>query len=207
MKRYKFDTSKYNFKDLVLEYLEEDTLESLKYEEIEVLNITNDQSTFHHKKFYSMMDLDDRFKKLYDKFIHEYIKFQFEEEIIYQKYPTFRIHYPKNIAVFEFHKDKDYNHNSNEINFFLPLTDAQDSSTIWIESQEDKEDYKPMNSFYGEIIEFDGANLKHGNCINITNKTRVSFDFRILYRKYYNESEIKLTTGSGKKFLIGDYYE
>jgi ectoine hydroxylase-related dioxygenase (phytanoyl-CoA dioxygenase family) len=173
----------------------------------ELLDITNDQYTFHHKKFYSMMDSDNRFKNLYDKFIHEYIKSIFEEEIIYQKYPTFRIHYPNNIAVFEFHKDKDYNHNSNEINFFLPLTDAQDSSAIWIESQKDKKDYKPMNSFYGEIIAFDGANLRHGNRINITNKTRVSFDFRVLCKKYYEEFEIKLTTGLGKKFVVGDYYE
>ena len=95
---------------------------------------------------------------------NDFIKYEFElDEIIYQKIPTFRVHLKDNQAVGEWHRDRDYNHGKSEINIWLPFTDAYDTNTIWIESEEDKNDFKPYNVSYGEVLVFNGANLIHGN--------------------------------------------
>ena len=101
---------------------------------------------------------------------------KFGEDILYQKIPTFRAQVPNNISVAEFHKDKSYSHNPREVNVFLPITIAKDTSTIWVESQEDLGDYKPMNAEYGEYYIWNGSNFKHGNKINDTGMTRFSVE-------------------------------
>ena len=107
--------------------------------------------------------------------LHRYawsgLKPLFGEKIVFQKIPTFRVQLVGNLGVFEFHKDKDYNHGEDEVNFFLPITDAYSNNTIWTESEEDKGDYKPMDVNYGEIVMWDGANLSHGNKINNTSNS------------------------------------
>jgi hypothetical protein len=85
------------------------------------------------------------------------------KKLFYQKIPTFRTQLVNNLGVFEFHKDKTYNHNQNEINFYLPFTDAYETNTIWVESEEDKGDYKPMNTLYGQVVMWNGCHLTHGN--------------------------------------------
>ena len=207
MKIIEYDIQKYNFKEIVCEYLSRNNLDKIQCLSKVLLSKNTDQSTIHHKIFYKSLDADNKLKNLYDSFIGEIIKPLFGEEFIYQKYPTFRIHYPENIAVFEFHKDKDYNHNSKEINFFLPITPAYDTNTIWIESKEDLGDFSPMNANYGQIVQFDGANLKHGNKINQTGKTRISFDFRILMKTDYFETNINFSITKGKKMQLGDYFQ
>jgi hypothetical protein len=208
MNNLNYKIKKYDFKKIVCEYLNIDDLENLSIENNNLLSEGNDQSTFYHRQFYFNLDNDEdkKFKKLYDKFIIEFISPLFEDRFIYQTYPTFRIHYKKNIAVFEFHKDKDYNHNPKTINFFLPLTKCYDTNTIWIETEENKEDYSPIICEYGNLIMFDGANLKHGNKINETEQTRVSFDFRVLLEKDYIPNE-KNSKSKNKKLIIGEYYQ
>ena len=75
---------------------------------------------------------------------------------------------------------RDYGHNPKEINFFVPQTPAFETNTLWIESEEGKEDFEPVTLKPGEFLRFDGANLMHGAKENHTGKTRVSFDFRIM---------------------------
>ena len=208
MNNLNYKIKKYDFKKIVCEYLNIDDLENLSIENNNLLSEGNDQSTFYHRQFYFNLDNDEdkKFKKLYDKFIIEFISPLFEDRFIYQTHPTFRIHYKKHIAVFEFHKDKDYNHNPKTINFFLPLTKCYDTNTIWIETEENKEDYSPIICEDGNLIMFDGANLKHGNKINETEQTRVSFDFRVLLEKDYIPNE-KNSKSKNKKLIIGEYYQ
>jgi hypothetical protein len=125
------------------------------------------------------------------KFIKEFIKPLFGgEQLVYQKTPTFRVHLVNNLSVGEFHKDSDYGHGTNEINFWLPFVDTFSTNTIWVESGPELEDYTPKSLDYGEILKFDGANLLHGNKINDTGITRVSVDFRVVK---YSEFEFKTT--------------
>ena len=112
-----------------------------------------------------------------------------------------------NLAVGAFHRDSDYSHNSNEVNIFLPLTNAYGNNTIWVESEFGKEDFAPMNTNYGEIHIWDGANLKHGNKLNDTELTRVSFDFRVLKKSNYQIDNIKKSFTNETKMEIGGYWK
>jgi ectoine hydroxylase-related dioxygenase (phytanoyl-CoA dioxygenase family) len=129
-----------------------------------------------------------------------------DDNLIYQRVPTFRVQLPNNLSVGEFHRDRDYGHDPSEINIWLPLTQARDSSTVWIESFEGCEDYKPYNLDNGQFLLFDGANLKHGNQINRTGFTRVSFDFRIIPASRYKPND-RLSINTKKRMVIGDYFE
>lgn len=177
---------------------------------VEVFSREKDQNTPYHKLYYEWARTD-KFTQLYDRFILEVIKPIYNEQIVYQSIPTFRVAYPDNIAVGEWHKDKFYRDVSwaedvHEDNFFLPFTDAFDTNTIWVESEEDKGDFSPMNCEYGEVIQWDGSNLMHGNKINETKKTRISVDFRVIKYSNYKPSEHG-SINTKTKFQIGEYYK
>ena len=88
----------------------------------------------------------------------------------------------------------------------MPLTNAFDTNTIWVESEEDKGDFAPMNCNYGEIIQWDGSNLSHGNKLNKTGKCRISVDFRVIKKSEYIESN-QSSINTSIKFAIGGYYK
>lgn len=164
-----------------------------------------DQKTNIHSLFYANCGKNTQFNELYIELIKNQIYPLFNEKIVYQAVPTFRVHLPNNLAVAEYHKDRDYFHNPHEVNFFLPLTKAFDSNTIWIETYDNSNIYYPLEADYGEIIIFDGANLNHGNKTNNTNKTRISVDFRAMPLKYFEESS-NISISAGVSMKIGDYY-
>ena len=204
-----FDTTKYIFSESLADIFDTNNLSDLN-NDIELLKRENDQNTKHHKLFYQWMETDE-FMNMYKGFIKEYVRPLYKDKIVVQKKPTFRICYPNNIAVGEFHKDKWYRDQEwanqvKELNFFLPFTDAFDTNTIWVESEEDKQDFAPMNCKYGEFIQWDGPNLLHGNKLNTTGKTRISIDFRVIQYENYTPSEHG-SINLNKKFKIGEYYE
>jgi hypothetical protein len=223
MKKINFSTKKFNFAEIIESYFSNDgncfslnLIHFLKDEtgkclgDSEVFTRDKDQSTFFHKKFYELAKLDS-FNCLYINFIKSIIRPLYSESIIYQKIPTFRIHMPNNIAVGEFHKDKQYRDIKwaeyvHEDNFFLPFTNAFDTNTIWVESEEDKGDFSPMICNYGEIIQWDGCNLTHGNKLNTTKYTRVSVDFRVIKKSNYIPSE-STSINTKTQFKIGGYYD
>ena len=63
-----------------------------------------------------------------------------------------------------------------------------------------------MDAEYGEFYEWDASNLTHGNKINVTSMTRVSFDFRVIPESRYIESDHK-TINVGMPFRLGGYYD
>ena len=86
------------------------------------------------------------------------------------------------------------------------ITKAINTNTIWVESEEGKKDFKPINASPGEVVLWDGSNLLHGNKENKEKFTRVSMDFRVMKLKNYiplNKGSINTNT----KFEIGGYYE
>tara|TARA_Y100001963_G_scaffold151718_1_gene235113 strand:- start:952 stop:1590 length:639 start_codon:yes stop_codon:yes gene_type:complete len=204
-----YNIEDYPFRVLVEKYLDFKNLEKIhdKYNFEETLLSGTDQNRHLHKKFYSSMDKDGEFVSLYRQFIKDEILPFFDEDMIFQKYPTFRVHQPNNIAVFAFHRDRDYNHNKNEINFYLPITKAFGTNTFWYETKEGEKDHKPMEADYGEVVMWNGANLEHGNKKNETGQTRISFDFRLLSKRKYMNSEIKISKSKGKKLELGDYFD
>lgn len=202
---YNYDTSLYKFKELVCKILNVDDLEKLhEFGQYGIFSKDNDQSSKWHKLFY---DNFSEFNDLYLKFIGEFIKPLFgEEQIVYQKIPTFRVHLVGNLSVGEFHKDSDYGHSNNEINFWLPFVDTFSTNTIWVESEPGLGDYAPRSLDYGEVMRFHGANLVHGNKINDTGITRVSIDFRVVKYSEFVPSE-NTSIDTNLKFDIGEYFD
>ena len=116
MDKFNYSTDLYPFREVVEYWFEDQSilpigvLPTLHYEKnYELFERENDQSTVWHKCFYKKIRQDDSFQEVYTDFLHDIIKPRFEEEIVYQVIPTFRVHLPNNIAVGEFHKDKHYN--------------------------------------------------------------------------------------------------
>ena len=218
MDKFNYSTDLYPFREVVEYWFEDQSilpmggLPTLHYEKnYELFERENDQSTVWHKCFYKKIRQDDSFQEVYTDFLHDIIKPRFEEEIVYQVIPTFRVHLPNNIAVGEFHKDKHYRNEDwankvKELNYFLPLTKAYGTNTIWAETQEDLGDFVEMKSDYGECVEWSATKLTHGNKQNITSVTRVSFDFRVIPKPRYIPSN-HLTINTNIPFDIGGYYE
>lgn len=201
-----YDTNKFPFRKIIEDVLNVSELENLhNIESYDLLSRENDQSTIWHKKYYDNFAI--KFLSTYTNLV-KYLKERFEyPEIIYQRIPTFRVHLGLgNVAVGEWHKDKTYNHGLSEVNFWMPFTDTNDQNTVWIESKEDKGDYMPYNVKYGEILVFNGANLKHGNKKNNTESTRVSVDFRLVdVNKFISNDSSSINTKV--KFDLGGYFE
>ena len=207
--KYSYNLDEYNFRQEIEKMFGTNQLERIH--EIEdcdfgILDMETDQTTYLHKKFYEKVEqtnfLDD-----YKKFLKDVILPHFNEDLLYQKIPTFRIQVPDNISVAEFHNDKSYSHSPDEVNIFLPITEAKETYTIWSESQENLGDYSPMNAEYGEYYIWDGANLKHGNKMNESNISRFSVDFRVLPFSKYDENNMQETITTKIKLKLGSYFE
>tara|TARA_R110000744_G_scaffold176641_2_gene295484 strand:+ start:142 stop:789 length:648 start_codon:yes stop_codon:yes gene_type:complete len=211
MIKFSYDTKQYDFKSLFCEWLDTNDLTKLhNQKEYPVLTREADMYMHWNQIYYSRWREDSSIEDLYLKFLEIVIKPRFGEEIIYQELPDIRIHLPENLAVGEFHKDKTYRdvkwaEKVNELNYFVPLTDAYDTNTMWAETEEDKGDYIPFNSNYGECTEWSGSHLTHGNKINKTNVTRVSFDFRVIPKSRYVPSE-HASINMKIPFKIGGFY-
>jgi hypothetical protein len=204
--KVKYDTSRFNFRKVIQDQLQQPDLENLHQhvdDSDKVVERKTDQASIWHKRYYA---IGSHFFELYDAFIRDYAVPFFGEAVVYQKFPTFRVHYPNNLGVGEFHRDRDYAHNQSEVNFWLPFTRTFDSNTIWIESEEGKEDYAPIEVEIGEVAIFNGCHLKHGNKINRTGQTRVSFDFRVIPHSQYTESA-GASINTKMEFKIGSYYK
>lgn len=205
----RYDTNRWNFRDKVAEMLELDSPSDLvRLHEIcthDKQELGSDQHTLWHKRYYEKQDT--HMVPFVKEFVKEFVCGYFGlESIIYQKRPTFRVHEVGNVGVGAWHRDREYNHDSNEVNLWIPFTPAYDSNTVWTESEEGKEDFMPMNVSYGEILVFNGADLMHGNYTNETPSTRVSFDMRVVDSERFNPTG-KDTVNNQKKFELGSYFE
>lgn len=147
-------------------------------------------------EFYGMMD-DEPFLAYYRKIVEDAVSPLFDDPFRFQRKPGIRIHLP-NVLTVQFHTDEWYGHGADVVNFWMPLTDAFDSNTLFIASLEDSlvevqrlEAEKatinsdlakiagPLLSGYGKLHVFN-ARCVHGSQTNCTGQTRVSIDFRVL---------------------------
>jgi hypothetical protein len=173
-----------------------------------LFEVGSDSSTIFHKLFY------DRYKggwdsmvETYEMFIHIIVAPLFDEDFLYQSFPTARFHLPGNVAVGHFHTDSEFHHPAGEVNFIIPLTNSEDTASVWVESEPGKEDFEDIKLRIGELIQFNGSVLKHGNKVNTTDRTRVSMDFRILPVSRYDESLAQKSMTTKTKFVEGEYYK
>jgi ectoine hydroxylase-related dioxygenase (phytanoyl-CoA dioxygenase family) len=182
-------------------------LESLGQEQAQAtgrLRRENDQSTIFHRQFYQRYS--ECVADLYRDFISEFAaRLIGTRQLCYQQVPTFRIHLPDNVAVGEFHRDAEYHHQAGEVNFWLPLTPAWGTNSIWVETAPNSGQYHPVQAQPGEVYVFDGVHLRHGNKLNTTGATRVSFDFRCIPTSRFRDSGLR-SVAEGRRMSIGDYF-
>ena len=209
-----YDINKYNFQEVVsklyvskLHMIHNDSEDNYS----EVKGLGNDSDTIFHTVFYNKYREGwSEMKELYKQFVKEQIfPLIGEDEIVYQKFPTFRVHLPYNKVTSAFHSDGDaqHQHPRGEINFILPLTKSYNTNTVWVESEPELLDLHPVNMEYGQYLMFNGNECIHGNKINKTGKTRVSFDFRVMPGSKYDELYESKTVTTGQQYKIGSYYE
>jgi ectoine hydroxylase-related dioxygenase (phytanoyl-CoA dioxygenase family) len=217
MKKIKYDKNEYNFAAQVAEIfgVEESKLENLHELRPELmpdraLTFETETRTDFHQTFYKHLNSSngENIKDLYKKFLRDIIRPLFPENFLYQKFPSFRVHIPNDQAVHKWHydSDEDHRHPDWEINFQIALTKMFESNAMWLESVPNLGDFSPVEMEVGDFCIFYGNKCCHGNKENLTGKTRVSMDFRILpFSKYDKEASLSSVT-SNRKFVIGDYY-
>jgi len=206
-----YDIQKYPFREIISKMLgiwNDNTipledLHTLKHYDLLVRE--KDQSTIWHERYYK--NYKTYFLPTYLELVKEIKEMFGYDEIVYQAIPTFRVQLANgNIGVGEWHKDTAYNHDKSEVNFWVPFVNTNDYNTIWMESKENKGDYKPYNVNYGEILIFSSSNLFHGNKPNESMFTRVSVDFRLVeINKFIPNKNTSINTKT--KFNIGGYFE
>ena len=228
-KIYQYDTEKHTFLEYLQKLYNSEILNELHFESEDFKKFNNikgsldDRETDLHKIFYKEIKSNSEFKELYCNFIKDIYQEFFPDEqlLIYQSYPSIRLQYDNSITVPP-HCDSDSLgcHPLGERNFLIPITNMENTNTIYLESEPEKGDFEPVNMNYGDLLFFNGNKCIHYNVKNKEGKLRISFDFRILtlkdYMNYVFNHKITITNprdpyGSSDrepiKMLIGGYYQ
>ncbi|MFE7594254.1 streptomycin biosynthesis protein StrG [Kitasatospora sp. NPDC057512] len=205
-KTYEYDPAVFDFAAAVRSIYRTEDLSTLRPDApMELLTWRTDQSTEFHAAFYR--EFEPRVRDLYRGFVKSFVPDVLgTDEFCFQRVPTFRIHFPGNVAVGEFHKDGDYHHAEGEVNFWLPLTRAWGTNSVWVEREQGSEDYAATELDVGRLLVFDAVGWNHGNKVNDTGSTRVSFDFRCIRLADYRASDLR-TVDAGRGLWIGDYFD
>jgi len=215
---YKYSKEKYKFSEHVSKLFncELNKLHTIREKDYELFTqIGKDSNTEFHQKFYkNYKDGWEVLVNMYNDFIADVIfplvkEITGETEFAYQTFPSFRVQLPNNVAVVKYHYDSDeeHGHPDGEINFVIPLTKMYDTNSIWVESEPNKKDFNPLEMNVGEFVCWNFNKCYHGNKINTTKDTRVSFDFRILpLSKYTRCNTNRNSASTNTKFTIGNYY-
>lgn len=169
---------------------------------------SNSDSKLHELFYTSIKTESSPFVKIYEDFINGPMREVIGFDFIYQRLPTLRLHFPENWATPEFHVDTQdgYFHPHGEINFIVPMTKCSGNNSLWIESEPNKGDYAPVHMNPGDIFQFSGGTCHHGNKINDTPHSRISFDFRIMPLTKYDPNFSKSSATRSTRFVIGEYY-
>ena len=100
-----------------------------------------------------------------------------QETLWYACVPTIRVQTPsEEQATIRPHVDGMYDLPDGSINFWVPLTALNSTSTLWVESVPGLEDFHPLTG----ATRFDGRRCLHFTLPNHSSRTRVSLDFRCI---------------------------
>lgn len=178
-------------------------------------------------------ETSEKFMDLYRSFVSEVVVCNIGEPCFYQRIPTIRFHFPDEEGFGEqpiWHADIMIGHPPNEMNVWVPITDALEGNSIRImhrmpslelmeACQYDFTDFngryhaecmaksRPMLLTRGHYLLFDPRCI-HATQKNVTDKTRVSLDFRVIPVRAFDKL-FRGYKGGGRKpqpFSPGGYY-
>jgi len=129
------------------------------------------------------------FWKLYHGFMLWVLAPWVGRALSYTSHPKMRIHLVGTASVSSFHHDIVVTKRIDQINFWMPFTDADGGSALWLESDYGKGDFRPVGVRYGQVLIFDGGYLGHGSVRNDSQVTRVSLDMRFSYKRASTRAE------------------
>lgn len=126
----------------------------------------------------------ERYQKLIDlwcDFVRDVLRPHLGEEwVVFEAEPSIRVHWAQSKAPVAPHCDADHFHSPFEVNFWIPLVDVTGSESLWAESTPGAGDYHPFVAKYGEAVRFYGNQAQHFTVDNVTRRTRVSLDARLI---------------------------
>lgn len=93
-----------------------------------------------------------------------------------------------------------YGHPTGEVNFLLPMTCVGGTNSLFVEGFPERGDFEPFSIRYGEMMVWNGNDHRHCSPRNISDKTRVSFDFRVIPGSKWEKPDNK------SSFQLGTYY-
>lgn len=206
-----YEKNKYDFRKYIKECFEIehlDEIHNLGYKYDIFKEFGEDTQTWYHDKFYKYIKSEKgkEIYEMYNSLIKEVIMpYLGLKEALVQKFPSFRIQLPENIAVAKKHNDNSLGHPYGEINFTYSITDMYDTNTIFIEKESGSKDYLPIILNANNNICFNGNQCLHYNELNKTKKTRMSMDYRLLPLNYLPDIESS-SVSTKTKFKDGEYY-
>lgn len=219
VKYFSYDETRYPFYQMIqkiystslpLEYIHKEHIVN-PYGQV---TFENDTKTDYHQMYYKS-PLYTNVIEIYHSFIRDNILPIFNEDLVVQKEPSFRIGVPNNTVlgklkhdddeIIGMHCDGDYNHPPQEINFMLSVTGQDGTNSCYVESAPMRGDFHALKIDRGQFVSFYGNRCRHYNKVNRTEFSRISFDFRVIPFSEYVESDSS-AVHSNRKFVIGDYF-
>ena len=123
------------------------------------------------------------------------------DRMLFQAIPCVRVHRPGEFSIGP-HIDAQYQLPDGSLNAYLPLTSIDDTNSLYLESAPGREDFHPLRLAYGQFCTFYGAFCTHFAVENLSERTRVSLDFRVVpggcYADHIDEQP--------PDFRVGGYY-
>ena len=155
------------------------------------------------------------FLALYERFVAEVIApaLGSSDSLVYQAEPVFRVFLPGHLCVGPRHTDASYHAQPNELNYWVPLTNAFGSNSLQVESAPGAADFEPITCGAGTMYRFRGNECEHFTELNVSGATRVSFDFRVIRAQELSECPVPpaptdaSVKGAAAYFSVGRYYK
>ena len=128
--------------------------------------------SFH--RAWKRSSLRDDFLGTYEHFVSEVIAplLGCPHGLVYQAVPVFRVFMPGHLGVGPRHTDSSYHEQSNELNFWVPLSAAHGANSLQLESRPGAADFEPIDCGYGQFLRFRGNACEHYTEFNVSERTR-----------------------------------
>ena len=124
-----------------------------------------------------------------------------------QAVPSLRVATPSAHAAGQRHRDSGYGHQPGQVNYWLPLSLARGSNTLWVEGLLTPGVAEPLTGDFGIFHRFFGHELYHYTLPNDTETTRVSLDFRVVPGPEFDNDWPGSRARNGQQaFFVGGYY-
>ena len=212
-KKYGFEKPLCQLHEIIKEIQKEE--EKNKYIHVGILGKDDRICPFIHD-FHRGVDESDEFNKIYHEFVQKEIMPLVTKgnKIVIQKTPNIRFSIPEYSAIGQnpkddyedvvgYHKDADFGHDKDEINFIVPLTAMYDTNSIYYETNIGSNKFVNLKLDSSQMFQGYLNQLHHYNKKNGTKHMRISFDLRVMeYEKYM----AKIEKFANTKFELGKYY-